>query len=220
MVTPRAIIFDLDGVLTDTAEYHYLGWQRLADDLGVAFDRQANESLRGLSRRDSLLALLGDHEVDEDAIAELMERKNGYYVDRLQELTPDDLLPGALELVDDAVARGLAIAIGSSSKNARLVLERLDLADRFPVVADGHSVARAKPAPDLFLHAASELGVPPETAIVVEDASSGVDAALAAGMPVIGVGPASRVGHATYRFDDVARIDLGAVEGMPARSDR
>lgn len=212
---PTAVIFDLDGIITDTAEFHYLGWRRLADEIGVSFDRAANEALRGLSRRASLLALLGDREVDGAALEEMMARKNRYYVDSLGQLSPDDTLPGALELLDDAEARGLALAVGSSSKNARLVLDRLGLTDRFSVIADGHSVERAKPAPDLFLHAARELGVAPEAAIVVEDAGSGVDAALAAGMPVIGVGPPERVGHAPYRFDTVAAVDLGVVEGVP-----
>jgi beta-phosphoglucomutase len=217
VVPPRAVVFDLDGIITDTAEFHYLGWQRLADEIGVPFDREANESLRGLSRRESLLELLGDHEVDEEQLEEMMERKNRYYVDSLDELGPEDTLPGAIELIDDAEARGLALAIGSSSKNAQLVLDRLQLTDRFPVVSDGHSVERAKPAPDLFLHAARELGVEPQAAIVIEDAGSGVDAALAGDMPVIGVGPKERVGHATYHFETVAAIDLDVVDGIPPR---
>jgi beta-phosphoglucomutase len=209
----RAVIFDLDGVITDTAEFHYLGWQRLADEAGIPFDRDANERLRGLSRRESLLAMLGDHEVPEDELAAMMERKNGYYVDSLGEMGPEDALPGAVELVEDARARGLAVAIGSSSKNARLVLDKLELTDRFEAIADGHSVEDAKPAPDLFLAAAGLLGVEPAACIVVEDAASGVDAALAAGMTAVGVGPQDRVGHAHHRFDTTADVDLTAVIG-------
>ncbi|MFA9428767.1 beta-phosphoglucomutase [Egicoccus sp. AB-alg2] len=212
-VRPRAVIFDLDGVITDTAEQHYQGWQRLADEEGLPFDRTANEALRGLSRRESLLALLGDRQVDEPTLEAWMERKNRYYVDSLAGMTPDDALPGAVDLVDDAKRRGLKVAIGSSSKNAGLVLEKLQLTDRFDAVADGHSVERAKPAPDLFLEAARRLDVPPGQCVVVEDATSGVDAALAAGMVAVGVGPADRVGHATYRFDTPADIDLGVVLG-------
>jgi beta-phosphoglucomutase len=209
----RAVIFDLDGVITDTAEFHYLGWQRLADEAGIPFDRDANERLRGLSRRESLLAMLGDHEVPEDELAAMMERKNGYYVDSLGEMGPEDALPGAVELVEDARARGLAVAIGSSSRNARLVLDKLELTDRFEAIADGHSVEDAKPAPDLFLAAAGLLGVEPAACIVVEDAASGVDAALAAGMTAVGVGPQDRVGHAHHRFDTTADVDLTAVIG-------
>jgi beta-phosphoglucomutase len=206
-----AVIFDLDGVITDTAEFHYLGWQRLADEVGIPFDRDANEALRGLSRRESLLAMLGDREVSDDELEAMMDRKNGYYVDLLGEMGPDDALPGAVDLVEDARARGLAVAIGSSSKNARLVLDKLELADRFDAIADGHSVEEAKPAPDLFLEAARLLGADPATCIVVEDAASGVDAALAAGMMAVGVGPDERVGHAHHRFDTTADVDLDVV---------
>jgi beta-phosphoglucomutase len=213
---PRAVIFDLDGVITDTAEFHYLGWKRLADEIGVPFDREANEALRGLSRRESLLALLKDRAVDPAELERLMERKNRYYVASLEDLSPADTLPGARELIDDAVARGLQLAIGSSSKNARFVLDKLGLTARFAAIADGRSVQDAKPAPDLFLHAAELLGVDPAACIVIEDAGSGVDAGLAGGMTVIGVGPHDRVGHAHHRFDTVADIDLGVVAGVPA----
>jgi beta-phosphoglucomutase len=214
----RAVIFDLDGVITDTAEFHYLGWQRLADEVGIPFDRDANEQLRGLSRRESLLAMLGDREVPEDELAGMMERKNGYYVDSLGEMGPEDALPGAVELVEEARDRGLAVAIGSSSKNAALVLDKLGLTDRFDAIADGHSVEDAKPAPDLFLAAAELLGVEPAACIVIEDAASGVDAALAAGMTAVGVGPEERVGHAHHRFDTTADVDLAAVIEDPSSS--
>jgi beta-phosphoglucomutase len=214
----RAVIFDLDGVITDTAEFHYLGWQRLADETGIPFDREANEALRGLSRRESLVTLLGDRAVDEDELVEMMDRKNGYYVDSLGDMGPQDALPGAVELVETARERGLAVAIGSSSKNARLVLDKLGLTERFDAIADGRTVERAKPAPDLFLAAAELLGVEPAACIVVEDATSGVDAALAAGMTSVGVGPPERVGHAHHRFDTTADVDLDEVLGTAAPS--
>jgi beta-phosphoglucomutase len=207
----RAVIFDLDGVLTDTAEYHYLGWQRLADEEGVPFDREKNEALRGVSRNESLLLLLDGREVTDEAFAEMAERKNGYYLEYLQDMSPADLLPGAVDLVEDAKARGLKVAIGSSSKNAGFVLDALGITDRFDAVADGHSVERAKPEPDLFLKAAELLDVPSESCVVVEDAESGVDAALAAGMIAVGVGPEERVGHATHHFATVEDIDLDQV---------
>jgi beta-phosphoglucomutase len=207
----RAVIFDLDGVITDTAEFHYRGWQRLADEVGIPFDREANEALRGVSRRESLEIMLGDREVAEDELLEMMARKNRYYVDSLGHMGPADALPGAVQLVENARDRGLAVAIGSSSRNARLVLDKLELTDRFDAIADGDSVERAKPAPDLFLAAAELLGVEPEACIVVEDAASGVDAALAAGMVAVGVGPEDRVGHAHHRFDTTADVDLEVV---------
>jgi beta-phosphoglucomutase len=213
----RAVIFDLDGVITDTAEFHYRAWQRLADEEGIPFDRDANEALRGIPRRESLLLILGDREVEEDVLLDMMERKNRYYVASLDDVTPADTLPGAVELVADAKRRGLEVAIGSSSKNARHVLDRLQMTDVFDAIADGDSVERAKPEPDLFLAAADMLGVPAESCVVVEDASSGIDAALAAGMVAVGVGPAERVGHAHHRFDTVADIDLDAVLGAAER---
>ncbi|NER35957.1 MAG: beta-phosphoglucomutase [Oscillatoria sp. SIO1A7] len=192
----RGVIFDLDGVLTDTAEFHYLGWQRVADEERIPFDRQANEAMRGLSRRDSLLKLLGDAIVSEEKMQEMMERKNRYYLELIGQMGAQHLLGGAGELLDELHSTGIKIAIGSASKNARVVIERLEIADRIEVIADGHSVTRSKPAPDLFLYAANELGLSPEECLVVEDAASGVEAALAAGMQAVGLGPSDRVGAA------------------------
>lgn len=206
-----AVIFDLDGVLTDTAEFHYRAWQELADAEGLPFDRAANEALRGVSRADSLRLLLGDREVDEATFERLMAEKNERYVELLADMSSDDLLPGALELVEACRARGLRVAIGSSSKNAPMVLDALGIADRFDAVADGTTVATAKPAPDLFLAAARLLDVDPAACVVVEDAEAGVDAALAAGMTAVGVGPPDRVGHAHLRFPSTAEVDLDAV---------
>jgi beta-phosphoglucomutase len=207
----QAIIFDLDGVLTDTAEFHYLGWKRLADEEGLTFDRQRNDALRGVSRRESLLLVLGGREVDPERFEEMMARKNRYYLELLEGLSSRDALPGAVELVRAAKERGLMVAIGSSSRNASFVLERLGIAGLFDAVADGHSVERAKPAPDLFLRAAELLGVPPASCIVLEDAASGVDAALAAGMVAVGIGPEERVGHGHHRFDATATVDLDLI---------
>jgi kojibiose phosphorylase len=192
----RGVIFDLDGVLTDTSEFHYLSWQRLADEEGLPFDRQANEALRGVSRRDSLLLILGDRPATEEQIQEMMARKNRHYQAYVEGVTADNLLPGALELLDELQAAGIKIAIGSASKNARRVIARLGIAERVDALADGYSVERQKPAPDLFLYAASQLGLPPEQCLVAEDAASGVEAALAAGMWAVGLGPAERVGTA------------------------
>jgi kojibiose phosphorylase len=192
----RGLIFDLDGVLTDTAEAHYLAWQRLADEEGLPFDRAANEALRGIGRRESLRHLLGARAVTQARAERLMARKNAYYRALIAEMSPSDLLPGALELLDAARARGLRLAIGSASKNARDVIDRLGIADRFDAICDGHAVEAAKPAPDLFLAAAAALGLPAEDVVVFEDAADGVAAAHAAGMMAIGIGPVERVGAA------------------------
>lgn len=147
------VIFDLDGVITDTAEYHYRAWQRLADEEGLRFDRAMNERLRGVSRRASLEIILAENNrrVSEAQMAEWMERKNAYYVASLAEVTPADLLPGAVPFIRELRDAGIRVALGSASKNARIVLERLGIAHLFDVVADGTSVERTKPAPDLFL---------------------------------------------------------------------
>jgi beta-phosphoglucomutase len=207
----QAVIFDLDGVLTDTAEYHYRAWQRLADELGIPFNRAINESLRGVSRRDSLLKILGDRTHSEAELAEMMDRKNRYYVELIEQVSPQDLLPGVVALLDDLQRSGIKIAVGSASKNARSVLEQLGIADRMDAIADGHSVTQSKPAPDLFLHAAEQLRVAPEHCLVVEDATSGIAAALSAGMWSLGIGPQERVGAAHAILPNLAGTSLNSV---------
>ncbi|XHR79927.1 MAG: beta-phosphoglucomutase [Gloeotrichia echinulata GP01] len=192
----RGVIFDLDGVLTDTAEFHYLAWQRLADEENIPFNRHANEALRGVSRRASLMLIIGDRPYSEAQIQEMMERKNRYYVEFIQNITSKDLLPGAIALLDELRQAGIKIAIGSASKNAHPVVERLGIANKIDAIADGYSVQQPKPAPDLFLFAAQQLGLPPQQCVVVEDAKAGIEAALAAGMWAIGIGPPERVGAA------------------------
>jgi kojibiose phosphorylase len=202
----RAFIFDLDGVLTDTAEYHYLGWQRLADEEGIPFDRAAGDALRGVARRDSLLRILDGRRADEAQLQEMMDRKNRYYVESLADIDADAVLSGVLELVTGARAAGLLTAVGSASKNATMVLERLGIAGLFDYVADGNTVTVHKPAPDLFLAVAEALHVRPEQAVVFEDATSGVEAALAGGFVAIGLGPRERVGAAHIVYEDLAGV--------------
>ncbi|WP_373536828.1 beta-phosphoglucomutase [Microcoleus sp.] len=195
----QGFIFDLDGVLTNTAEGHYQAWQRLADEEGLPFDRQANEALRGVARRASLLLLVGKKHYSEAAIEEMMERKNRYYVASIQSITPKDLLPGGVALLTEIRQAGMKIAIGSASKNAKTVIEKLGIADRVDAIADGYSVDRPKPAPDIFLYAAAQLGLDPAHCVVVEDAAVGIEAAIAAGMGAIGLGPTERFGGAADR---------------------
>jgi kojibiose phosphorylase len=202
----QGVIFDLDGVLTETAEYHYRGWQRLADEEGIPFNREANEAMRGLSRRDSLLLMLNGQARTEEQLEEMMERKNRYYLEFIKDISPADLLPGAVELLDELRAAGIKVGIGSASKNAQEVIQRLGISDRVDTISDGFSVTRSKPAPDLFLHAAEQLGLAPEHCVVVEDAGSGVEAALAAGMLAVGLGPVERVG--------AAHVVLPSLEGV------
>jgi len=204
----KGFIFDLDGVLTDTAESHYQAWQKLADEEGIAFSREANEALRGVSRRDSLLKIIGDRKYSEAEIQEMMERKNRYYVESIDEITPYNLLPGAGNLISELREKGIKIALGSASKNARSVIEKLGIADKFDVIGDGNSVQRSKPAPDLFLYVASELGLEPAQCVVVEDAASGIEAAIAAGMLTIGIGSVERVGAAQIVLPSLQGVHL------------
>jgi kojibiose phosphorylase len=196
----QAVIFDLDGVITDTSEFHYQAWQRLADEAGLPFDRSLNESLRGISRRDSLLRLLHGRQVTDAQFQEMMDRKNGYYLDLIHTITPDHLLPGVGELLADLKVAGVKIALGSSSKNAPEVLERLGIAGLMDEIADGNSVTQSKPAPDVFLFAAKQLGIAPEHCLVIEDATSGIEAAIRAGMRSIGLGPVDRLKEAQLVF--------------------
>jgi kojibiose phosphorylase len=203
-----AFIFDLDGVLTDTAECHYQGWKRLADEHGIPFTRQENEALRGVSRRESLNLLLKGRPVSEEQALEMMERKNSYYLELVSQMTPEDVLPGAREFLVAVRAAGIKIAIASASKNAQLVVSRLDLHDAIDILTDGNSVQRTKPAPDLFLFAAKQLGVEPENAVIVEDAEAGIQAAKAAGMRSVGLGPIERVGGADVVLPDLTDANL------------
>ena len=183
--------------MTDTSEFHYLGWKRLADELGVPFNRLENEALRGVSRRESLMIMLKGRPASEEQLQAWMERKNSYYLELVEKMTPADLLPGALELLKEIRKFGLKSAIASASKNAPLVVALLDLAPWVDAVVDGNQVTQSKPAPDLFLEAARQLGLPPSECVVVEDAEAGVAAGLAAGMRVLGLGPDERVGEAS-----------------------
>lgn len=211
-------IFDLDGVLTDTAEFHYQAWKRLAEEEGLPFDRQSNEALRGLSRRDSLLRLLRGRLLPEAQIQEWLERKNRYYGEFVARLKPENLLPGARGLLEQMRKAGLRIAIGSASRNARRVVEKLGIAGLVDAISDGFSVARLKPAPDLFLHAAGQLGIPARHCVVFEDAAAGIQAARASGMWVVGIGPRWRVGAAHLVCDGLEGLTWEGVQAGLAGS--
>jgi beta-phosphoglucomutase len=209
----KAFIFDLDGVLTDTSEFHYLAWQRMADEDGLEFSRELNESLRGIPRRKSLMLILNGRSFPEEKIQEMMERKNNYYLEFIGGITPRDLLPGARELLEELHQAGLKTALGSASKNAWDVVQRLGIGNLLDAVSDGNSVERQKPAPDLFLHAASQLDLPPEACVVVEDAAAGIEAGKAAGMLTLGLGPTERVGHADLVLPDLRGAQLESILG-------
>jgi beta-phosphoglucomutase len=207
----HAFIFDLDGVITDTSEFHFRAWQRLAQEHGLPFTRQDNEALRGVARRESLNLILRGRPIGEAEAEAWMEQKNQYYVELVRGMSPGDLLPGAAELLAELRTAGLKIAIASSSKNTPLVLERLQMGPGLDAVVDGTMAARSKPAPDLFLKAAELLGLPPAQCVVVEDAAAGVEAGRAAGMRTLGLGPAGRVGAADMVLPDLSTARLADI---------
>jgi beta-phosphoglucomutase len=186
----KAVIFDLDGVITDTAHYHFLAWQQLAQSLGVHFDQAFNENLKGIDRMGSLdLILAGAARPYSDAEKlALADTKNAHYKTLIAAMSPADLLPGAVAALDWCRAQGLKVGLASVSRNAFTVLESLGITGKFDYVVDAATIARGKPDPEIFLRAASELGVDPADCVGVEDAVAGVTAIKAAGMVAIGVG--------------------------------
>ena len=195
----RALIFDLDGVLTDTPLLHYDSWRQLAADENIAFGWDQHEQMQGLVRRDSLTVFLNGRAVTEEQAQTLMARKNAYFLERLRDVTPAHCYPGVLELLAEARERGLRIGLGSSSMNARGVVEKLDLSAYFDVLGDGHTVQNHKPAPDIFLWAADQLGVRPTEAVVFEDSVAGMQAAISGGFWRVGLGGKHGAGaHVTY----------------------
>ena len=188
----RAALFDLDGVIVDTAKYHYLAWRRLAQELGFDFCRRDNERLKGVSRDRSLEFLLETggllNQFSTAEKAELAARKNQWYVEFIAGMEPSELLPGAQECLTVLRRRGIRTALGTASKNAPLILDRLGIAPWFDAVVDGNRVTKAKPDPEIFLLAAHDLGIPPTDCVVFEDAEAGLQAAKFAGMYAVGIG--------------------------------
>ncbi len=208
--TIKGLIFDLDGVITDTAEFHYQSWKQLAEEEGIDFTREDNEQLRGVSRRESLNRMLKGRKIPETTAQDWMTRKNDYYLKFLDDITPKNRLPGVTAFLQEAKDAGMKLAIGSASRNAKPVLEKLDLTSTFDVIGDGHSVVNTKPAPDLFVWAAGGLGITVAEGVVFEDAEAGVDAALKAGFLVVGIGTAN-VAHAHAVLPDLAEAKLADV---------
>ncbi|MCB2352951.1 beta-phosphoglucomutase [Clostridium estertheticum] len=186
----KAMIFDLDGVLVDTAKYHYLAWKRLAEEINIEFSIEDNERLKGVSRMKSLEIILeiGSITLDNDAKIKLADKKNIWYVEYISKLTPADILPGVIDFLKSIKINRLKIALGSASKNSMLILNNLKLTDYFDAIIDGTKVSSTKPNPEVFLKGALALNTPPCQCIVFEDAQSGIDAAINAGMYCIGIG--------------------------------
>ncbi len=205
-----AVIFDLDGVLTDTAELHFRAWSRLAAEIGVPFDRRTNERLKGVDRMTSLDIILerAQRPFDAGERTRLAARKNAYFGELLEELTPAALLPGATEALRDVRGRGVRVALASASHNARTILAKLGIADAFDHIADPGKSGRPKPAPDIFLSAAAALGADPARCIGVEDAVAGITAIKAAGMKAIGIGDGRMLCEADFVVPDTASLGI------------
>ena len=209
MNTPKAILFDLDGVLTDTSEYHYQAWKHLADDEGIPFTHEENdEHLRGVGRRDSLLYLLKGRKVSEAQMQEMMDRKNRYYTDLIKNMSPEEIVPGGVALLKEIRQAGIKTAVASASKNTMTVLERLDLVSSFDGIADGNSVVHGKPAPDVFIFAAGLVNIPTQYCLGIEDATAGIEAIKAAGMTALGIGPKERFPMADKVMDSLEKKTL------------
>jgi beta-phosphoglucomutase len=211
----KAVLFDLDGVITDTAEYHYLAWKALAEELGIeGVNRSFNEQLKGVSRDDSLQKILdlGQLTVSSEEFAELADRKNRNYVDMIQKVSPRDIYPGILELLRALREKGIKIALASASKNGPFLLKQMDIEDYFDAVADPAKIAVSKPAPDIFLAAAEQVGVPISACIGIEDAQSGIQAIQAAGALPVGVGKAEDLGASIDLVPDTSHLTLPYLE--------
>ena len=208
----RAAIFDLDGVIVDTAKYHYLAWKRLAGELGFEFTEEQNERLKGVSRMRSLEILLeiGSLKMDVDQMTALANRKNNWYLEYIDQVDETELLPGAKEYLLHLNKAGIKIALASASKNARQILKRLHICNLFDAIIDGTMVSKAKPDPEIFLCAAHELGVEASECIVFEDAEAGIQAAKQAGMKAIGIGRQEALANADQVFVTLAEVSQSA----------
>jgi beta-phosphoglucomutase len=208
----EAFIFDLDGVITDTAEYHYLAWKELAGELGIPFTREDNERLKGVSRLDSLEIILEIGSKQQAFTQEekelLAKKKNTHYVDLIKQITPDDILPGIKTLLEDIKRAGLKIGLASASKNARAVLKGLNLLEEFDYMADANLIAHGKPDPEIFLDVAENLKVKPENCIGIEDAKAGVQAIKRANMFAIGIGSTDLLREADIIYASTSELSF------------
>lgn len=214
MSKTKGVIFDLDGVIVDTAKFHFLAWRKMANDLGFDIDHQQNEKLKGVSRAHSLQQILqwGNKTVADQEFERLMDAKNEDYLSRISGMSEQDLLPGVKKFMEYLSERKIPYAVGSASRNARPILKSLKVYDRFTAIVDGNDVTRAKPDPEVFLIAADKLAIPPEQCIVFEDSEAGVEAAGRAGMICVGIGEKEILGNADYIFPDFTAIDPNFIE--------
>jgi beta-phosphoglucomutase len=206
----KACLFDLDGVIVDTAKYHYLAWKRLANELGFDFTEHDNERLKGVSRVRSLEILLeiGGLTFSEQEKTEMATRKNEWYVDYIAKMDASEILPGVQAFLQTLRANGIKIALGSASKNAGMILTNIGMLDAFDAIIDGNKTSEAKPDPEVFLLGAQALGVEAESCVVFEDAEAGVEAARRANMHCIGIGSPEQLGAADFTIKQFTALQL------------
>ncbi|MGY5850580.1 beta-phosphoglucomutase [Salegentibacter sp. F14] len=212
----KGVIFDLDGVIVDTAKFHFLAWRKLANDLGFDFTQEQNEQLKGVSRVNSLKKILrwGGRALSEEEFQRQMDLKNENYLSYVNEMDKSEILPGVSKILDYLNENDIPFALGSASKNARNILEKMDLLESFDAIVDGTDVTRAKPDPEVFLIAAEKLKIKPEDSVVFEDAVAGILAANRAKMISIGIGDSLTLGQADYVFSDFTEIEEEFLEQL------
>jgi len=215
----KGFIFDLDGVIVDTAKYHFLAWQKLAKNIGIDFSHEQNEQLKGVSRVKSLEKILawGNKTISEDKFNALMASKNDDYLSFIAKMNHDEILPDVPKVLNYLKEQDQPISLGSASKNARQILEKVDLLKQFDAIVDGNDVSKAKPDPEVFLIAAKALSIKPEDCIVFEDSVAGVQAANTANMISIGIGEKSVLHEADYVFSDFTEIDTAFIDKLIKR---
>lgn len=206
----EGIIFDLDGVLTDTSVFHYRAWKRLADELGIYFDEEINERLKGVSRKESLeiILQLGDKTYNEQEKEKFAEIKNTYYLELIESIGPGDLYKGVQELLVDIKKRNLKTVLASASKNAPFIINRMGIEQYFDFVVDVNKVAKGKPDPEIFLKGAEGVQLNPKNCIVVEDSIAGLTGAKSAGMTAVGIGGPELACYADYVFESTGKVDI------------
>jgi beta-phosphoglucomutase len=212
----KACIFDLDGVIVDTAKYHFIAWREIARELGFEFTEAHNERLKGVSRMRSLEILLevGGVTLDQKTKERLAEKKNNEYVSYILQMTPNEILPGAKEFLDELRYLGVKTALGSASKNAITILNRLRIAHLFDAIIDGNKVTKAKPDPEIFLKGAEELNVSPVNCVVFEDAEAGIEAAIAARMKCVGIGNPQILGKANLVIPGFEKLSFNQLNKL------
>lgn len=212
----KACIFDLDGVIVDTAVYHYKAWKRLANQLGFDFTEEQNEKLKGVSRTRSLELILhwGGISKTPAEQEELATLKNTWYVDMISHMTPAEILPGAKDFLIACRAADLKTALGSASKNSMMILEKVAIVDLFDAIIDGNKVTKAKPDPEVFLKGAEAVNISPSDCVVFEDAIAGVEAAIAGGMKAVGVGSPEVLGHADLVISGLDKMSLEKLRSL------